>query len=123
MLRDHQEAERVTRYQIRELRLERDNVTFGAFDGSILVAKTSGRVEWMALKSLAITFTCCTVELACNGTIGAAHAARRVGHYRFIIASFVRTAGLTKSTIWNRSAGIATETSTSVSVLCKARKG
>ena len=45
-------AERLTGYQIRELRLERDKVTFGAFDGPILVAKTSGRVEWMALKSL-----------------------------------------------------------------------
>ena len=45
-------AERLTGYQIRELRLERGKVTFGAFDGSRLVLKTCGRVEWMALKSL-----------------------------------------------------------------------
>ena len=44
-------AERLTGYQIRELRLERDNVTFGAFDGSILWLRLPA-VEWMALKSL-----------------------------------------------------------------------
>ena len=45
-------AERLTGYQIRELPLERGMVTLGAFDGTRLVVKTSGRVEWMALKSL-----------------------------------------------------------------------
>ena len=45
-------AERLTGYEIRELPSERGKVTLGAFDGSRLVVKTSGRVEWLALKSL-----------------------------------------------------------------------
>lgn len=45
-------AERLTGYQIRELPIERGQVTLGAFDGAELVVKASGRVEWMALKSL-----------------------------------------------------------------------
>jgi hypothetical protein len=45
-------AERLTGYEIRELRSERGQVTFGAFDLTQLVVKASGRVEWMALKAL-----------------------------------------------------------------------
>ena len=45
-------AERLTGYQIRELSLERGQVTLGAFDGTEMVVKASGRVEWLALKAL-----------------------------------------------------------------------
>jgi hypothetical protein len=45
-------AERLTGYEIRELRSERGQFIFGAFDGAKLVVKASGRVEWMALKAL-----------------------------------------------------------------------
>ena len=45
-------AERLTGYEIRELPQERGLVTLGAFDGQELVLKVSGRIEWIALKSL-----------------------------------------------------------------------
>ena len=43
-------AERLTGYEIRELPSERGLVTLGAFDGSKLVVKASGRAEWLALR-------------------------------------------------------------------------
>jgi HNH endonuclease len=45
-------AERLTGYEIRELPLERGQVTLGAFQGDELMAQASGRVEGMALKIL-----------------------------------------------------------------------
>jgi len=45
-------AERLTGYEIRHLPLERGQVTLGAFDGTELVLKASGRVEWTALEAL-----------------------------------------------------------------------
>ena len=45
-------AQRLTGYEIRRLRPERDSVTVGAFDDAGLVAKANGRVEWMALRTL-----------------------------------------------------------------------
>jgi hypothetical protein len=45
-------AERLTGYEIRELPFERGQVTLGAFDGTALIEKASGRVEWMALRTL-----------------------------------------------------------------------
>jgi 5-methylcytosine-specific restriction endonuclease McrA len=45
-------AERLTGYEIRELPSERSLVTLGAFDGQNLVAKASGRVEWLALRAI-----------------------------------------------------------------------
>ena len=45
-------AERLTGYEIRELPIERGQVTLGAFEGAELVLKASGRVEWTALKAL-----------------------------------------------------------------------
>jgi HNH endonuclease len=45
-------AERLTGYQIRELAPVRGLVTLGAFKGRELVVKASGRVEWLALKSI-----------------------------------------------------------------------
>ena len=45
-------AERLTGYEIRELPSERGLVTLGAFEGGKLVAKASGRVEWLALRGV-----------------------------------------------------------------------
>jgi hypothetical protein len=45
-------AERMTGYEIRMLPDERGRVTFGAFNDGKLVAKGSGRVEWMALRTV-----------------------------------------------------------------------
>jgi hypothetical protein len=45
-------AKHLTGYEIRALTSARGQVTLGAFDGTDLVAKASGRVEWMALRSL-----------------------------------------------------------------------
>jgi HNH endonuclease len=45
-------AERLTGYEIRELPSERCLVTLGAFDGENLIAKASGRVEWLALRAV-----------------------------------------------------------------------
>ena len=45
-------AERLIGYEIRKLPIERGQVTLGAFDGTELVSKASGRVEWLALKAL-----------------------------------------------------------------------
>ena len=45
-------AERLTGYEIRELPSERGLVTIGAFDGENLVAKASGRAEWLALRAV-----------------------------------------------------------------------
>ena len=45
-------AERLTGYEIRELPAERGLVTLAAFDGSKLIAKASGRVEWLALRAV-----------------------------------------------------------------------
>ena len=45
-------AERLTGYGIRQLPAERGLVTFGAFNGTDLVLKASGRVEWIALKTI-----------------------------------------------------------------------
>ena len=45
-------AERLTGYEIRELPSERGLVIVGAFQGPDLVAKGSGRVEWMALRAV-----------------------------------------------------------------------
>ena len=45
-------AERLTGYEIRELPNQRGLVTLGAFDGANLVAKASGRVEWLALRAV-----------------------------------------------------------------------
>ncbi len=103
-------AERLTGYEIRELPLERGQVTLGAFDGTELVVKASGRVEWMALKALVYRvyvlhsriamqrhdWRCCTLSVA-------------AGRCRFITENIVRTVGPTRSTTWSRFAGIATE--------------
>jgi hypothetical protein len=77
-------AERLTGYQIRELRLERDNVTFGAFDCARCKARRPPQIHHRKFRSHGGTHQVDDLE---------------------------------------RSAGIATESSTSVSVLCKARKG
>lgn len=45
-------AEHMTGYDIRKLADERGLVTFGAFSGAELIAKASGRVEWMALRTI-----------------------------------------------------------------------
>ena len=45
-------AERLTGYEIRELEGERGLMTVGAFDGENLVTKASGRVEWLALRTI-----------------------------------------------------------------------
>ncbi len=45
-------AEHLTGYEIRALPSNGGRVTLGAFDGAELVVKASGRMEWMALKSL-----------------------------------------------------------------------
>ena len=45
-------AERLTGYEIRRLRDDRGLATFGAFQNDELVMKASGRVEWMALRTL-----------------------------------------------------------------------
>jgi HNH endonuclease len=45
-------AERMTGYEIRKLPAEQGRVTFGAFDDGELIAKASGRVDWMALRSV-----------------------------------------------------------------------
>lgn len=45
-------AERLTGYEIRKLADERGRVTFGAFNDGDLVAEASGRVEWMALRTV-----------------------------------------------------------------------
>jgi hypothetical protein len=45
-------AERMTGYEIRKLPDERGGVTFGAFNDGELITKASGRVEWMALRTV-----------------------------------------------------------------------
>jgi hypothetical protein len=45
-------AEHLTGYEIRKLPPEQGRVAVGAFDATELVAKASGRVEWMALRVL-----------------------------------------------------------------------
>jgi HNH endonuclease len=45
-------AERMTGYEIRKLPDERGRVTFGAFNDGELIAKASGRVEWIALRTV-----------------------------------------------------------------------
>ena len=45
-------AERLTGYEVRELRAERGMVTVGAFDGNRLVIKARGEIEWIALEHL-----------------------------------------------------------------------
>ena len=45
-------AERLTGYEIRELPSYRGLVSLAAFNGREMIAKASGRVEWLALKSL-----------------------------------------------------------------------
>jgi hypothetical protein len=45
-------AERLTGYEVREIKAERGTVTLGAFDGNRLIIKARGEVEWIALEHL-----------------------------------------------------------------------
>ena len=45
-------AERLTGYEVREIRADRGGVTLGAFEGNRLILKTRGIVEWIALEHL-----------------------------------------------------------------------
>jgi len=45
-------AERLTGYEIRELSTGRSKVTLGAFEGSQLIMKSSGAIDWIALEGL-----------------------------------------------------------------------
>ena len=45
-------AERLTGYEIRKIGCGRSPVSLGAFDGTRLVVKATGQVEWTALKIL-----------------------------------------------------------------------
>ena len=45
-------AERLTGYEIRELTPERGKVTLGAFEGTRLIMKAVGTVDWIALEVL-----------------------------------------------------------------------
>lgn len=45
-------AEHLTGYQIRQLSQQHGQARFGAFEGTELIAQASGRVDWMALRTL-----------------------------------------------------------------------
>lgn len=45
-------AERLTGYEIRQLSSNQGQIRFGAFADVEMVAEASGRVEWMALRTL-----------------------------------------------------------------------
>ena len=102
-------AEHLTGYEIRKFPPERGFVTFGAFNNGELVVKASGRVEWIALRTIVQRVYVLHSRIAMQQSDWrCVHAAVLGGLCSRTIASIGRTVEPTGSIILNRSAGIVT---------------
>ena len=101
-------AERLTGYEIRALPSKRCLVTLGAFDGSKLIAKASGRAEWLALRVVADRVYGCTAARPLSSMAAAALAVVPGDRCRSITGGTARTTVLTASKTSNLFVGTAT---------------
>lgn len=115
-------AEHLTGYEIRRLPAEQGGlITFGAFNNGGMVIKASGRVEWMALRTIVQRVYGLHSRIAMEP---AGWRCSRCGSRSpcvHIIENIARTVEPTGSTIWSLFVRIATGSSTSWNVRCERR--